>query len=124
MARQRLHRSLLVGAVALAVALVPVASCLAASVQPSESHQLACCAGMTQGCGDSMTTQNDCCAVQSTDVVRLGSASQSGRPLVLVTSTIVTEPASPAVVTPAAFGSGIPKPSSSPTYLLVSVFRL
>jgi hypothetical protein len=83
---------------------------------------------MIKDCGAEMAVQHDCCAVQSTDLARIATAERSVAVSVsfaLIPYSIVSEPTSFTSRSPlAAFDPGIPRPSSSPTYLLVSVFRL
>ena len=116
----------LVGVLAAILAVTASATCVAAALQAPESQPHGCCTGMSQVCGDSMTTQADCCAIQNADLARLGGAAQSvadGPPA--VTDSAIAEPmrfTAPSTV--AAFEPGGPKSSSSPTYLLVSVFRI
>ena len=110
-------------AVALAIAFASAATCLAAVMQMPDMQQHACCASMGQDCGhDGGTTavQEDCCAVQNADVARLGSAGLVTLPV--VASILLPEPmrAAPDAVT--AFDP--PKASSTPTYLIVSSFRI
>ena len=116
----------LAAALAFALAVVSSATCFAAVVQMPDPQQHACCAGMNQECGDSMAVQKDCCAVQSADIARLASAAQFiAVPALVVIGSHVAQPALVASVSlGAAFDPGAPKPSSSPTYLLVSVFRI
>jgi hypothetical protein len=81
---------------------------------------------MNQDCdsGDSMATPNDCCAVPNAEVARRTTGQTVTAPAVALSMPFVFEP-SPSQDSPgAALDPGIPKPSSSPTYLLVSVFRL
>jgi hypothetical protein len=117
----------LASALALALAFASSATCVAAVLQMAERQQQhACCHGVHRDCGDAIAAQKDCCAVQSADLARGASATQSvaAPALVVVHSLVGNTPSltSPPVVT--AFDPGVPRPSSSPTYLLVSAFRL
>jgi hypothetical protein len=126
---QRLTRGsrLLASVIAMALAFVSSATCLAAVMQMPEKSQHACCKGMKQDCGsgDSMTVQKDCCVVQSADVAGLTTTAQAITASASAISTLVVFEPLPAQASPgAALDPDIPRPSSSPTYLLVSVFRL
>ena len=121
---------LLAGVLALALASVSAATCLAAVVQMSEKHH-ACCEAMghcSDGGGDSETTpaKIDCCAVQSAEAGRLATGAQAITVAAsLLAESPVVEPSSFAPISATgAFDPGVPKPSSSPTYLLVSSFRI
>jgi hypothetical protein len=117
---------LLASVLAMALAFMPTATCLAAIIHMPEQSQHACCHGMNQDCGsgDSMAAPNDCCAVPNADVARRTIGQTVTAPAVALSMPFVFVP-SPVQDSPgAALDPGIPKPSSSPTYLLVSVFRL
>lgn len=113
----------LVGALALAVAFVSSATCFAAVMQMRDAQKHACCAGMKQKCADAMAMQQDCCAVQSADLVTAVRAAQASvvptdtGSIVIAREALAPEPA--VTVDP-----DVPIPPSHPTYLLVSVFRL
>jgi hypothetical protein len=125
MARHLMRGSrLLAGILALALTFVPAATCVAAVMQTSEAQQHACCAGMNEDCADSMTAQQDCCIVQSADLGGIGRAAESAAVPVAAVSPVVTETIPVTTPPPVAFAPGVPTPSSQPTYLLVSVFRL
>jgi hypothetical protein len=118
---------LLASVMAVALALVSTATCLAAVVHMPEQSQHACCHGMNQDCGtgDAMAAQKDCCAVPNADVARVSTTDQVVAPPALALSLpFVFVPSAVPDAPGAALDPGIPKPSSSPTYLLVSVFRL
>ena len=120
-----LTRSRLVpGVLALVMAFVSSATCLAAVLLGDKSERHACCAGISEACTDgTMTAQEDCCAVQSADRARVAST------LFVVVTSVATCPAAVHSATGSvgrgtAFEPGIPKPSSSAPYLLHSVFRI
>jgi hypothetical protein len=124
---QRLTRGsrLLASVIALALAFASTATCLAAVMQMPEKSQHACCHGQDCGSGDSMAPLNDCCSVPNADVARLTTPGQAVAAQALaVTMPFVFEPLPVQDSPGAALEPGVPKPSSSPTYLLVSVFRL
>jgi hypothetical protein len=126
---QRITRGsrLLASVIAMALAFVSTATCLAAVMHMPEKSQHTCCHGMKQDCGsgDSMAAQKDCCAVQHADVARLRTTAHAVTAPALALSTLfVFKPLPSQDAAGAALDPGIPKPSSSPTYLLVSVFRL
>ena len=126
--KYRLTRAsrLLASVIAIALAFVSTATCLAAVMQMPERSHHACHEGMKQDSGgaDSMTMQQDCCLVQSADVARLTTAQAVTASASALTTPIACEPL-PVYRSPAAaLDPGVPKPSRSPTYLLVSVFRL
>jgi hypothetical protein len=125
MAERVTRRSrLFAGALALAVAFASSAICFVAAAQMADVQQHACCAGMSQDCGDSVSVQQDCCAVQSADLTAVARAAQSAAVPVVVNVVVLDQ--QPRVMLPPAraFAPGVPKPSSHPTYLLVSLFRL
>ena len=117
---------LLASVVAIALAFASTATCLAAVMQtPETSHHA--CEGMKQdsaGAG-SMAVQKDCCVVQSAEFARLSKTAQAVvAPASSLILPLVLDPLWAHGTRAAALDPGIPKPSSSPTYLLVSVFRL
>ena len=118
---------LLASAIAMAVALVSSATCLATVMQMPEQARHACCQGMEHDCGSagSVTVAADCCAVQSGDVAPLTTTTEAirGSATSLITASLF-EPVPLQGSPGAALDPGIPKPSAAPTYLLVSVFRL
>ena len=124
MAEHLTRRSrLLAAALALALACASSVVCFVAAVQMAAAEQHACCAGMNQKCGDSVSVQQDCCAVQSADLTGLARAPQAAAGPVTISAELEQQPR----VTPppaAAFDAGVHRRSSHPTYLLVSVFRL
>jgi hypothetical protein len=127
--KQRLTRGsrLLASVIALALAFVSTATCLAAVMQMPEMAQHASCHGMKPDAGNAKlnAAPKDCCAVRNAEVARLTSSDPvvTAAALVLVTP-LAFEPLPVQDAPGAALDPGIPKPSSSPTYLLVSVFRL
>jgi hypothetical protein len=112
-------------ALALALALVPSATCLMGA-EMTEADK-ACCAAMNHDCGE-MSVQLDCCAATAPGQAGLASPGSPIPHLVppaLIVVSIITAP-EPAAAVPesSVFDTGAPKPSSRPTYLFVSVFRL
>ena len=113
-------------ALALALAVVSSATCVLGA--DMTQAQKACCAAMDRDCG-AMAVKQDCCAYDA----------QTGNGLTALPPPISLL-APPALVamdvpptapeheidlrTPAAFDAGAPNPSTRPTYLFVSVFRL
>jgi len=89
--------------------------------------QKACCAAMNHDCG-AMALEQDCCVTDSPNLAGLTSAppiSVLAPPALVAVNSI--EPAPEPTVSffaSAVFDVGAPKPSSRPTYLFVSVFRL
>ena len=75
-------------------------------------------------CGDSASVQQDCCAVQSADLTGLARAAQSAAVPVTISAVVLEQQSRVTLPPVAAFEAGVPRPSSHPTYLLVSVFRL
>ncbi|HEY5619892.1 MAG TPA: hypothetical protein VIK60_18265 [Vicinamibacterales bacterium] len=123
--RTRLSGRLLTWVLALAFALVSSATCIL-NTQMTEA-QKACCAAMNHDCG-AMAVKQDCCAteVQSlTHFIAGAPAFQLAAPAPVVMDVAFSEPPLAAHFSAsAAFDPSAPNPSSSPTYLLVSVFRL
>ena len=109
---------------ALALAVVPSAVCVL-SAHMTEA-QRACCAAMNHDCGADAVKQ-DCCASKDQSLVEFISgppAFQVAVPAPVV-NIAASEPSPVARVGPsAALAPRAPNPSSSPTYLLLSVFRL
>ena len=108
-------------ALALAVAMASAATCVLGA--EATEAQKACCAAMSHDCG-AMAVEQDCCVADSPNLAGPTSApptSVLAPPAPLALNTIVAEPV-------AALGRGFdsrtPKPSRTPTYLLVSVFRI
>src|SRR5215216_292975 len=62
----------LAAALALALAFASSATCLVAAAQMADAQQHACCAGMNQDCGDSVSVQQDCCTIQSAELTAIG----------------------------------------------------
>jgi hypothetical protein len=115
----------LAGALALALAVVPSATCLtAAEMTPV---QKACCAAMNGDCGG-MAVGKGCCPSDNPNVASLLSTtplSQLAAPTLLPVGLPATQPALPHLIRLLhMLDSGAAKASSLPTYLLVSVFRI
>jgi hypothetical protein len=111
---------------ALALAMVSSVTCVV-KAQTTEAHK-ACCAAMRHDCGQTSVTQ-DCCATNPQSLTGFAArppAFQFAAASVPVAVDVVAgEPPVVARLNPsAAFHSGAPNPSSRPTYLFVSVFRL
>ena len=92
-----------------------------------DTQQHASCASMGHESGSPDTTKLDCCIGQSPQFA--GIAPDTGAPVVaqpVVMSFVHAAPQSlvPALPGLSALDPEVPKPSSTPTYLLVSVFRL
>ena len=111
------------GALALALALVSVATCFAGTLQLTEQSHHASCHGMQteEGAPEIGTLDQapDCCAVQRA-VLGLGGASDALAPPASTASLVV--PLSSLEAPP--FDSRTSISSSPPTYLLISVFRI
>lgn len=117
----------LVCVVATAMAFASTATCLAAVMQMPEMAQHASCHGMKTDSDSTkfMAAPQDCCAVPNAEVARLAATDPIvAAPTVALSTPSVIEPSPVRDTLGAALDPGIPKPSSSPTYLLVSVFRL
>jgi hypothetical protein len=110
-------------ALALALAVLPSATCLMGA-EMTEA-QKTCCAAMNHDCGE-MAVQQDCCSATAPGlVVAAGSPVSHLTPPALVVVNIITAPEPVAsFLESSAFDAGAPQPSSRPTYLLVSAFRL
>ena len=109
----------LAGALALALAVVSSASCLAAISRESGTDHHACCAAMADGCG-SATVSADCCADDSP-----GLAPAARFTLAPVDDAVLLWLPSPvAPFTSAAFDPDASNPIGPPAYLLDSVFRI
>lgn len=125
MSRQMMNASRFgAGALAVVIAVVSSATCLAAGLNPPRDEQRACCAAMADGCGSPTTASKDCCT-----------AEQPGQnQTVPLASTIVSPPAASATVilrqaavplgVPFAFDPDVSHTLSPSTYLLDSVFRI
>ena len=112
------------GALALALALVSVATCFAGTLQLTEQSHHASCHGVQRAEGaassiGALAPPRDCCAVQHA-VMGLGGALDALEAPLSTTALVV--PPSP-LRTPA-IDSRAPISSSAPTYLLISVFRI
>src|SRR2546421_7452454 len=123
---RRFRRSarLLGGALALALAVVSVATCLtAAEMTPA---QKACCIEMKGDCG-ATAVERGCCPTDSPNPASILSSSpvlQFAAPAV-VAVVLATQPDLPAVFATSRIVTSRPtERSSPPTYLLVSVFRI
>jgi hypothetical protein len=114
---------LLAGALAFALALVAPATCLAAVVQMPEGLSPPCCHAGKECDDDALAARTDCCAVQGADVA----LRENGAKVVAPTASVLA-PVVPALValisTPVSFDPDVSRPPGSPTYLLISVFRL
>lgn len=112
-------------ALMLTFAAVVSTECLMAS-EMTEA-QKACCAAMKHDCG-SASVERDCCAAESHDLAGLVSTTPTSLLVALpLVATILTatEPAlATSVRVSAAAHSDASKPSSRPTYLFISVFRI
>ena len=117
---------LLAGGLAFTLSILSSVICFAATVQMEDPQQHASCA-MGHESGSPETTKLDCCIAQSpqfagvapdTAAVPVASAA--------IVSPVDAPPESFVMAVPAlpAFDPDVSKPSSTPTYLLVSVFRL
>lgn len=112
---------------ALALVVVSSATCLL-NAEMTEA-QKACCAAMSHDCGAAAVT-HDCCATESQSLAGFAAGPPvfqfaAPAPALVAADLVAAEPPPAARVNPStAFDSGAPNPSSSPTYLLVSVFRL
>jgi hypothetical protein len=113
------------GALALALAVVSSAICVL-NAEMTETHK-ACCVAMNHDCGATAVTQ-DCCATEPQSLTGFTAGSPAFRfaaPIPVAVDVVAGEPPLVARVNPAAaFDSGAPNPLHSPTYLLVSVFRV
>ena len=117
----------LAGGLAFALSIVSSAICVAAILQMEDTQEHASCASMGHESGSPKTTQLDCCIAQSAQFA--GLAPDTGAPVVPqpVVMSFVDAPRQslvPALPALSALDTDVPKPASTPTYLLVSVFRL
>jgi hypothetical protein len=126
MARQLTNRSRhLAGALAVMLAIVSSATCLAAASQMPDAGRHACCAAMGDDCGSAATVDEDCCAGEQSGLTTLAPAASFELVAPIATSEVLLS--SPPVVrqfTSAAFDPDASQPVSPPTYLLDSVFRI
>jgi hypothetical protein len=110
------------GALSFLLLVVSSATCLAAALETPQSPH-SCCAGMSELCGDSVPTQQTCCAVQAADLARLSPGAHSTINDSHTLSDPVVEPtrrmARPRLTD---FDAAIA--TSPPTHLLFSVFRI
>ena len=114
---------MLAGALALALVLVAPATCLAAVVQMPEGLSPPCCHAGKECDADTIGAGSDCCAVQSAEVARPEKGVQVVAPAVTVLTLVAPSPVA-LISAPVSFDRDVSRPSSSPTYLLISVFRL
>ena len=124
MTRQLMNRSrYLAGALALTLAVVSSATCLAAASQMPDAEQHACCAAM--GCGSAATVNEDCCAAEQPGLTGLAPITSIALAAPVPASDVLLSPP-PAVplLTSAAFDPDLLHPVSPPPYLLDSVFRI
>ena len=116
----------LAGGLAFALSIVSSAICVAAILQMEHAQQHVSCASMGHESGSPKTTQMDCCIAQSAQFA--GLAPDTGVPVAqpVVMAFVDAAPQSlvPALPGLSALDPDVPKPASTPTYLLVSVFRL
>jgi len=112
-------------ALALAIAVVSSATCVFGA--DMTEAQKACCAAMNHDCGDKGVEQ-DCCVSDSPDLPGLTSGPLVAAlvpPALVALNTLPAEPEPTAtLVGSSALDAGAPRPSSTPTYLFVSAFRL
>lgn len=125
-----MHRPLVRGArlwagvVALTLGIVSSATCLATSIDATES-QHACCAAMAGGCGSAATMTEDCCAAEQPGLTEFAPVP----PFTLATpaaisAVLLVPPTSIQQLTSQGFDPDAANPISPPTYLLDSVFRI
>ena len=117
----------LAGGLAFALSIVSSSVCVAAILQMEDTQQHTSCASMVHESDSPKTTQLDCCIAQSAQFA--GLAPDSDAPVVAPPVVMSLVDATPQALVPAlralsALVADVPKPSSTPTYLLVSVFRL
>lgn len=122
--RSSLCSRVMSGALALALALVSVATCFAGTMQLAEESHHASCHGMqpedsAQASVGTPSEAPDCCAVQHA-ILGLGGAADAVSP---PSSTALSAPSVPLGGAPTQ-DSRAPISSSPPTYLLFSVFRI
>ena len=118
----RASRSL-AGAIALALALVSPVTCFAATLQMTEQHAHCAAMGHDRGSADSM--KQDCCATLSPAFAGLApTASNLVAPPSDAVSTMLLMPEPPLALPAFNADADASPPCSTPTYLLVSVFRL
>ena len=113
-------------ALAFALASVSPAICFAATLQTEERQQHASCP-MGQESHSPETAKLDCCIGQSPQFA--GITQDTVAPLVAAAAVVGVITATPESLNPAlsalpTFDPELSKPSRTPTYLLVSVFRL
>lgn len=118
------RRRVIAFGLAVVLAVLSSATCLLGA--EASKADMACCAAMSDDCGD-MSVEKDCCAVvpAPSPLGPLGSTlSQLTLPPPVLVSLQFPQDLAATVVEVAFVESGIPRPSSRPTYLFVSVFRL
>ena len=118
---------LLTTALAVALAIASSLTCLAGTLGTSQESELhACCVAMGHDCGSATTRlERDCCAAMSPAFAGLiPSAPDAGQPAAAAVTTFIVGDVpvpSPALSRPERAVRGSPE---TPTYLLVSDFRL
>ena len=122
---RRMGRSL-TWVLALALAVVSSATCVLGA--DMTQTQKTCCGAMDHDCG-AMAVKQDCCAYDAQTVAGLTAVpppiSLLAPPALVAMDVPPTSPEHEIVLRrPAAFDAGAPNPSTRPTYLFVSVFRL
>jgi hypothetical protein len=117
--RQRLFTA----AITLAIAVVASSTCLTAASQTAE--QRACCAAMAHHCGE-VAIKADCCdeGTQSRDSVAASLAAGALSAPVPVLAAVLEMPPVATLGDTFTSSSALVKPPGTPTYVLVSVFRL
>lgn len=115
-------RRYLAGAVVLVLTLLSPAMCLAGAVE--EAPDVLCLMGMAEDAGEP-TAKLDCCAAQSPANAALTAQTVLVAPPVPTASLVEMAdlPSSPPQIVNA-IEAGAPKISRTPTYLLVSFFRI
>ena len=116
---------LLSGVLALVLASLSSAICFAATWQMEAQQEI--CSAMSHEAGSGSATAQDCCAAQNPEFAGLAPAASAGLIAAPILAISALPPAPPVLIASpalAAFDSGVPKPSSPPTYLLVSSFRI
>ena len=113
-------------ALALALTLVSSATCVLGA--DMSQAQETCCAAMDSDCG-AMAVKQDCCAYNAQTVGGLTAlpppVSLLAPPALVAMDVPPTAPENEiGLLRPAAFDAGAPNPSTRPTYLFVSAFRL
>ena len=112
------------GVVAVTLALVSSATCLAGSIDVLESQHL-CCAAMADGCGSAANVTEDCCAAEQPGVTGFAPGAPFALMAPMVISTVLPAPATsiPQRTSPP-FDPDASNPINQRRYLLDSVFRI